>query len=74
METRRSEWEEDKDFTTENLRTMDMKNYNNLLTLGKWYTKDIKGDQTLDIVRLAQNISDESNNASEKSNRELKKG
>ena len=43
METRRSEWEEGKDFKSDNLRAMYLNNYNNILTSERWsanYPKD----------------------------------
>ena len=42
MYTRRSELEEDKDLTEYQVRAMDLEKYNNLLTLGRWSTKDPK--------------------------------
>ena len=53
---------------------MDLKKYNNLLTSGRWSTKDSKYDQILDLVGVAHNIADDSNNVSEKSNRDSTKG
>ena len=58
METRRSEWEEDRDFTEEQVRDMALKNYKNLLTLGRWYTKDTKYAQILALLGVAQKIED----------------
>ena len=34
--------EEDKDLTEYQVRAMDLEKYNNLLTLGRWSTKDPK--------------------------------
>ena len=68
MNTRRSEWGEDKDFTAEKVRDMDLEKYNKLLTSGRRSTKDPKDAQILDIVGLAQNIADGSNKSSDKSN------
>ena len=53
METSRSEWGEYKDFTTEQVRSMDPKKYNNLLTSGRWSTKDPKDVQILSLVGMA---------------------
>ena len=39
MKTRRSKWEEGKEFSAEQVRAMDLINYNNLLTSGRWSTK-----------------------------------
>ena len=50
METRRSEWEDDKYFTSEQVKDMDHNKYNNLLTSGRWYNKDTKVDKILDIT------------------------
>ena len=43
MKTRRSYWEEYKDFTSKQLRAMALKKYNNLITSGMWSTRDPKG-------------------------------
>ena len=39
METSKSEWEEDKNFSSEQVRAMDLKKYTNLLTSNMWSTK-----------------------------------
>ena len=49
---------------------MDLKKYNNILTLGRCSTKDTKDFQILYLVGVAQNISDDSKKASYKYNRE----
>ena len=77
MYIRRSEWEEDKDFTAERMRDMDLKKYNNLLTLERWSNKDPKDDQILALVGVTQKIADEYKKPPEKSNtpnRESTKG
>ena len=77
MDTSRSKWGEGKDFASEKVRTMALKNYNNLLTSGKWSTKDPKDAQILDLVGGSQKIADDSKKSSEKyntSNRETTKG
>ena len=77
METRRSDWEEDKDFTEEKVRAMALKKYNKLLTPGRCYTKDTKDDHIIYLIGLAQNLADDSKKSSEKSNtsnRETTKG
>ena len=77
METRRSEWEEGKYFTVEHVRSMALKKYNNLLTLGRWYTKDLKDAQILALVGVYQKLADDSKKSSDKSNtsnRETTKG
>ena len=58
MDTSRSKWGEGKDFASEQVRTMALKKYNNLLTSGKWSTKDPKDAQILDLVGVAQKLSD----------------
>ena len=68
METRRSDWEEDNYFTAYQVRDMALKKYNNLLTSGRWSTKDPNDDQILSIVGVSQNLSDDSKKSSEKSN------
>ena len=47
---------------------MYLKKYNTLLTLGRWSNKDPKDDQILALVGVAQNIADDSNKSTEKSN------
>ena len=59
METRRSEWEEEKDYTAEQFRSMALNNYNNLLTSGRWSTKDPKYACILSLVEVVQNLADE---------------
>ena len=66
MDTRRSEWEEEKDFTTEQVMYMALKKYNNLITSGSWSTKDPNDDQILSLVGMSQKISDDSKKSSEK--------
>ena len=68
MDTRRSEWEEEKDFTADQVRAMSLKKYNKLLTSGRWSTKDPKDNHILALVVLAQNLSEEFKKSSEKSN------
>ena len=55
------------------MMNMALKKYNNLLTSGRWSTKNTKDDQILALVGVAQNLSDDSKKASEKSNRESTK-
>ena len=77
METRRSEWQEDKDFTEDQVRDMDLNHYNNLLTSKRWSTKETKDAQILALVGVAQNLADDYKKSSEKSNtsnRETTKG
>ena len=50
METSRSEWEEDKDFTAQKVRAVDLKKYNNQITSGRWSTKYPKDAQILALV------------------------
>ena len=47
---------------------MALKNYNNLLASGSFYSKDTKDDQILSIVGLCQNLVYDSNKLSDKSN------
>ena len=69
IETRSSEWEEDKELTSVQVRAMVMNNYNNLLTSGRWFNKDPKDDKILALVGVAQKIVDDSKKSSEKSNK-----
>ena len=68
MDIRRSEWEEDKDFSEEQMRAMALKKYNKLLTSGRWSAKDPKDAHILALVGVAQNLADKSKKSSEKSN------
>ena len=77
METSRGEREEEKNFTAEPVRTMDLNNYNKLFNSGRWSNKYPKDAQILFLVGVAQNIADESTKSSDKSNtsnRESTKG
>ena len=58
METIRSDWDEDKESTSEQVRAMDLKKYNNLLTSGRWPNKHTKDAQILALVGVAQTITD----------------
>ena len=68
METRRNEWDEDKYFTAEQVRSMALKNYNNPIPSGRWSTNYPKDYQMLSLVVVAQKLLDESKKSSEKSN------
>ena len=68
MDTRRSEWEEDKNFTAEQVRATSLKKYNKLLNSRRCYTKDPKDTQILALVEVTPNIADDSNKSYEKSN------
>ena len=77
MDTRMSKCEEDKYFTEEQVRSMALKKYNNLLTSWRWSTKDPKYAHILALVGVAQKLADESNKYSKESNtsnRETTKG
>ena len=52
---------------------MDLKKYNNLITSGRWCTKDPKDAQILTPVVLDQKLVDDSKKTSDKSNRESTK-
>ena len=39
---------------------MDLKKHNNILTSGRWSTKDPKDDHTLYLVGVAQKLADDS--------------
>ena len=68
MDTRSSQWEEEKDSTEEQVRSMALKKYNQLLTSGRWSNKDPKDDPILDIVWVEQKLADGSKKSSDKSN------
>ena len=77
MDTKRSEWGEDKYLTSEQVRDMALKKYNSLLTSRRCSTKDPKDAQTLALVLVEQKIADNSNKSCEKyntSNRYTTKG
>ena len=74
IDTRRSEWEEYKNFTAEKLSSMALKKYNNLLTPGMWTNKYPKDDHILALVGVPQNLADDSNKSSDKYNRGSTKG
>ena len=56
------------------MMNMALKKYNNLLTSGRWSTKDPKDAQILDLVGVAQKLSDDLNKSSDKYNRGSTKG
>ena len=68
MDTSRSEWKEDKDFTVDKERDLALKKNNNLLTSVRCSKKYPKDSQILALVGLAQELADISNKSSEKSN------
>ena len=53
----------------EQVRSMLLNKYSNLLAFGRWPTKYPKDSQILDLVGLAQNLMDDTNKLSEKANR-----
>ena len=57
------DWEEEKEFTSEQVRAIYMKKLNNLFTSRRCSTKDDKDAQILDIVGVNQNLVDESKKA-----------
>ena len=73
MESRRSEWEEDKQFTEKKVRAMELKKYNNLRTSGRRYNKDTKDYHILDLVGVYQKLLDDPKKSSKKSNRDPNK-
>ena len=68
VETRRSDWEEDNNFTAVKVRYTDLNKYNNPLTSGRWYTKYTKDYNILSLVGATQKLADDSNKSSDKSN------
>ena len=68
MDTRRSEWEEDKDFKSEQVRDKNLDNYNNIFTSWWLSNKDPKDYQILDLLGVDQKLSDDSKKSYEKSN------
>ena len=53
---------------------MPLKKCNNLLTSGRWSNKDPKDDHIMDLVGVAQKLSDDSNKSSDKYNNDPAKG
>ena len=43
---------------------MELKKYNNLLSPGRWYTKDPKDSHIIDLVGMSQKLMDNSNKIS----------
>ena len=74
MDKRRNDWEEDKEFTAEQVSAVAPNNYNKLFNSRRWSNKDTKDDHILSLVAMAQNIADDSKKASEKPSRETTKG
>ena len=64
IDTIRSDWEEYKKFIAEQLRSIYLKKYNHILTLGRWYTKDTKDAHILYLFGVAQNLMDDSKKTS----------
>ena len=67
IDTGRRKWEEDKEFSVEQVRAMALKNYSNQITSVMWSTKDCKDAQTLVIVVVTHKLMDEFNKTSENS-------
>ena len=68
MDTKMSEWEEDKDVTADQVRAMVLDKYNNILTSERWSNKDPKYAQILALVGVNQNLVENSKKSFEKSN------
>ena len=58
MYTRRIEWEEDKEFTEDQVSAMVLKNYNNLLPSWRWSNKYPQDSHILALVGVAQKLAD----------------
>ena len=56
MDTSSSEWEDNNEFKSYQVRVMSMQKYNNLLTSGSSSNKDPKDDQILYLVGVAQKL------------------
>ena len=69
MDTRRIEWDKDKEFTEDQVRSMSLKKYNNLLTSERWYSKYPKDAHILALFGFYQKLMDDSKKTSHKSNR-----
>ena len=69
MDTRRIEWDKDKEFTEDQVRSMSLKKYNNLLTSERWYSKYPKDTHILALFGFYQKLMDDSKKTSHKSNR-----
>ena len=59
MEYRRIKWEEDKESTSEKVRTMSLNNYNNRITSVRWSNKYPKYSQILYLVGVSQKLSND---------------
>ena len=68
MDTRSSEWQQDKESTSEKVRDMELNKYNNLLNSVRWPKKDPKYDHTLYLGGVSQKLADDSKKSSDRSN------
>ena len=68
METGRSEWEEEKEITADQVRAVDLNKYNTLLTSGRCTNKNPNYTPILALVGLNQKLADDSKKSSDKSN------
>ena len=68
----RIEWEEDKEFTEDQMRDMSLEKHNKLITSGRWYKKDNKDNNILALLGVDQKVADDSNKRSEKSNTSIR--
>ena len=66
MDTRRSDWQEDKQFTEEHERDMALNKYNNHLNSSSLYNKDPQYYQILDLVGVNQKHVYDSDKSSQK--------
>ena len=69
METRSSEWEEEKYFTGDQVSSMYLNKHNNLLTPGRCSKKDSNYSQIIALFGVAQKLADESKKSYEKPTR-----
>ena len=60
MDTRRSAREEEKEFTEEQVKAIDLKKHKKILNSGMWTNKDTNDDQILDLVGVVQKLEDDS--------------
>ena len=74
MESRRSEWEKDKEFTSEQVRELALNKYENIFTSGRLYNKDPKDAHTISLVGVAQKLPNDSKKTSESPSSKSTKG
>ena len=74
MEYRMSEWEEEKEFTTDQLTLMVLNKYNNILNWVRWSNKYPKNAHIINLVEVDHKLPNDSKKPTENPRRESTKG